>query len=584
MTNGYVEVKNAANLNYTGDFSIEAWAKPAVINGVGGAIVHKGGPTGNSVWQYRLSLTSGNQWRGTVYVGATSFTVTAPGVATTAWTYLVLTKSGSTMTLYVNGSPVASATVTGTINTNAGVLAIGRTGASATDYFNGSIDEVAVYPAALAAARITAHYAAAAAPPPPAPVAAFSADVTTGQAPLAVHFTDQSTNTPTSWAWTFGDGTTATTQSPSHTYAAAGTYDVSLTATNAGGPGSLTKTGYIVVSTAPPPPAPVAAFSADVTTGQAPLAVHFTDQSTNTPTSWAWTFGDGTTATTQSPSHTYAAAGTYDVSLTATNAGGPGSLTKTGYIVVSTAPPPPAPVAAFSADVTTGQAPLAVHFTDQSTNTPTSWAWTFGDGTTATTQSPSHTYAAAGTYDVSLTATNAGGPGSLTKTGYIVATVGPPPDENSVIGYQGSSYAGAPYPPTSDKPQSKLWVTGSTWWADMFDRLSGTWHIFRLDRPTETWVDTGTLIDDRDITLADVLWDGTHLYVASHVVTVSTDAAPVASVPNSPARFYRFQLRGRHADLDARPWLPHDDHDPVERIDDHRQGSRPARSGRPGPR
>ena len=114
---------------------------------------------------------------------------------------------------------------------------------------------------------------------------------------------------------------------------------MTLTATNAGGPGSLTRTGYIV-SAAPPPPAPVAAFSADVTTGQAPLAVHFTDQSTNSPTSWAWTFGDGTTATTQSPSHTYAAAGTYDVTLTATNAGGPGSLTRTGYIVVSAAPPP----------------------------------------------------------------------------------------------------------------------------------------------------------------------------------------------------------------------------------------------------
>ena len=453
VTNGYVEVKNAASLNFAGDFSIEAWAKPTVVNGVGGAIVHKGGPTGNSVWQYRLSLTSSNQWRGTVYVGATAFTVTSPAVATTAWTYLVLTKSGSTLTIYVNGSAVASATATGTINTNAGVLAIGRTGASATDYFNGSIDEVAVYPAALTAARVTAHYAAAA---------------------------------------------------------------------------------------APPPPAPVAAFSADVTTGQAPLAVHFTDQSTNSPTSWAWSFGDGTTATTQSPIHTYAAAGTYDVSLTATNAGGPGSLTKTGYIVVAAAPPPPAPVAAFSADVTTGQAPLAVHFTDQSTNSPTSWAWSFGDGTTATTQSPIHTYAAAGTYDVSLTATNAGGPGSLTKTGYIVATVGPPPDENSTIGFQGLSYSNAPYPPTSDKPQSKLWVTGSTWWADMFDNSSSTWHIFRLDRPSETWVDTGTLIDDRDVTLADTLWDGTHLYVASHVVTVSTDAAPVASVPNNPARFYRF--------------------------------------------
>ena len=49
----------------------------------------------------------------------------------------------------------------------------------------------------------------------------------------------------------------------------------------------------------------------------------------------------------------------------------------------------------------------------------------------------------------------------------------------------------------------------------MFDSASQTWHIFRLDRSSETWSDTGVAIDDRPNTLADVLWDGTHLYVAS---------------------------------------------------------------------
>lgn len=84
------------------------------------------------------------------------------------------------------------------------------------------------------------------------------------------------------------------------------------------------------------PVAPVANFSATPLTGAAPLAVVFTDLSTNTPTSWSWNFGDGGTSTLKSPAHTYAAAGTYTVTLTATNSAGSDGETKTGYIIVTT--------------------------------------------------------------------------------------------------------------------------------------------------------------------------------------------------------------------------------------------------------
>ncbi|MCK9591299.1 MAG: PKD domain-containing protein, partial [Methanoregula sp.] len=88
--------------------------------------------------------------------------------------------------------------------------------------------------------------------------------------------------------------------------------------------------------------APVAAFTSDVQTGDAPLTVQFTDQSTNTPTSWAWDFdNDGTVdSTEQSPSHIYDTAGTYTVNLTVTNAVGSDSEVKTDFITVS--PPTPA--------------------------------------------------------------------------------------------------------------------------------------------------------------------------------------------------------------------------------------------------
>ncbi len=78
----------------------------------------------------------------------------------------------------------------------------------------------------------------------------------------------------------------------------------------------------------------------------------------------------------------------------------------------------------FSGSPTSGTAPLAVNFTDLSTGSPTSWSWTFGDGGTSTAQSPSHTYNAAGTYNVALTVSNACGNDTETKNAYITVTAG----------------------------------------------------------------------------------------------------------------------------------------------------------------
>lgn len=97
----------------------------------------------------------------------------------------------------------------------------------------------------------------------------------------------------------------------------------------------------------PPPTPPTADFTATPTSGQADLAVAFTDTSSGAPTSWSWTFGDGGTSTSRNPSHTYASAGTYTVSLTASNPSGSDTKTRTDYITV-TAPPPPGPTLTFT--------------------------------------------------------------------------------------------------------------------------------------------------------------------------------------------------------------------------------------------
>jgi len=78
------------------------------------------------------------------------------------------------------------------------------------------------------------------------------------------------------------------------------------------------------------------------------------------------------------------------------------------------------PVVAFSADITDGSAPLTVQFTDMSTGGPVSWSWDFGDGTSDTSQAPSHTYSTAGTYTVRMTATTRTGSASATREDYIM--------------------------------------------------------------------------------------------------------------------------------------------------------------------
>ena len=86
--------------------------------------------------------------------------------------------------------------------------------------------------------------------------------------------------------------------------------------------------------------APSANFSANKSTGAAPLAVTFTSTSSGTITGYSWNFGDGTSSTAQNPAHSYSTAGTYTVILSVSGPGGSNSLTKAGYITVSSAGAP----------------------------------------------------------------------------------------------------------------------------------------------------------------------------------------------------------------------------------------------------
>ncbi len=92
-----------------------------------------------------------------------------------------------------------------------------------------------------------------------------------------------------------------------------------------------------------------------------------------------------------------------------------------------------APEAAFNASPTSGRASLIVNFTDQSTNTPTSWQWSFGDGGSSNEKDPQYTYLIAGTYTVSLTISNSHGSGTETKTNYIDVLANKPPTVTTIV-------------------------------------------------------------------------------------------------------------------------------------------------------
>jgi PKD repeat protein len=198
-------------------------------------------------------------------------------------------------------------------------------------------------------------------------------------------------------------------------YQKTGVYDVTLTASNPAVTNSRTKNQFITVLNIPR-----ANFEADKTRGGAPMNVMFTDLSIGEPTSWSWDFGDGTKSTDKNPTHTYTALGTYTVSLTVSNNNGQDTTSKAGLIVTTLAP-----VANFKVDQRIGKAPFIVQFKDLSTNNPTKWSWSFGDGTTSSDQNPRHVYPQEGAYDVRLTVSNQYGSDTAYKTGTEEVTTAP---------------------------------------------------------------------------------------------------------------------------------------------------------------
>lgn len=158
--NDFINIPNRRNLNIRSDLTVEAWANPAKFREGTQAVVHKGG------YQYRIRLTSDNHWEGSVFIRGVRYSVISSAPAVIGqWDYLVMTRSGPTLKLYVNGVAVATTIIPNRpLDTTQKSLTIGRVNNGYPSFFHGSIDEVAIYNTALPPCRVTAHYTAAGRP------------------------------------------------------------------------------------------------------------------------------------------------------------------------------------------------------------------------------------------------------------------------------------------------------------------------------------------------------------------------------------------------------------------------------------
>ena len=200
--------------------------------------------------------------------------------------------------------------------------------------------------------------------------------------------------TITSRAWDFGDGTTGTEATPSHTYATAGIYDVAVVIrTSAGCTDTFSLQQAVTLA-----PKPAAGFTVlpPAVCGSRPFS--FTDTSSGNVTSWLWNFGDNSTSALQNPKHGYSDTGYYNITLIVSNNFCSDTLRKEKYVHVD------APIARFTPALQCNQ-PFVRSFTDRSI-AALSWEWDFGDGQTETTRNPTHTYTTPGRYIVRLVVTN----------------------------------------------------------------------------------------------------------------------------------------------------------------------------------
>ncbi|MEP6594753.1 MAG: PKD domain-containing protein [Ginsengibacter sp.] len=203
------------------------------------------------------------------------------------------------------------------------------------------------------------------------------------------------------WIWNYGDGITEKLAAPpfQHSYSTNGKFTVKLKVIDSYGcADTLVNPNELIISK------PLADFNTNDSLSCLQKPVTFMNTSTGPNLTYLWNFGDGTTSSQIDPVHRYSSEGIYSISLSITDKYGcTDNLLKPAYVKINN------PVANFlMSDSVSTCPPLVVTFTNTASNSVSS-LWDFGDGTTSIVNDPSHFFATAGVFNVTLKVIGAGG-------------------------------------------------------------------------------------------------------------------------------------------------------------------------------
>lgn len=327
-----------------------------------------------------------------------------------------------------------------------------------------------------------------------------------------------------SWLWDFGDGITdSTSGNTTHQYANAGSYTVTLTAVNANGCRTTT------TQTIDLDPIPVADFEGGPGCEDTPTLLSSTSTVTlGTITSYQWLFGDSTTSNLQNPSHTFNEPGTFNVTLIV------GSSLGCYDTIVQQVVIHPSPVSNFVFSQAAGCGPLLINFTDSSyvaTGNVVAWNWNFGDGSaTDSTQNPSHTYYASGSYPVTLTVTSNNG---CQQTNTI---------NNAITIYPSPEAAFEPDPYETSILQPIISFDNQTVGGNLYSWNFGDGGHSSLMNPTHAYGDTGTYVVNL-YTVNSFGCEDTAIRVVM-ITPVWTVYIPNAFTPNNDGTNEVFTIKG----------------------------------------
>jgi len=356
-----------------------------------------------------VAATTINDGRASYSNYGTCVDLFAPGSSiTSAWW------TGNSATNTISGTSMASPHVAGVAALYLEVAAVGTPSGVASALVNNATAGVVTNPGTGSPNRLlnTSFIGGGG---PPAPVASF----TSSCSGLSCTF-DGSGSTAQSnatYAWSWGDGTAnGTGTTPAHGYAAAGTYTVTLTITDAGGSNSASQS-VVVTSGIPAPVVDIASSCSGLT-----CTFDGSGSTAQPNASYLWAWGEGQTTPGIIVTRTFPAPGTYAARLTITDAGG--TAKKVIRVTVTNASPP-APVASFTFSCTG----LSCSFDGSgSTADPSAaYTWAWGDGTAnGAGKTANHTYAAGGTFSVTLTVSDPGGSDGQTQSVSVTAPLPQP--------------------------------------------------------------------------------------------------------------------------------------------------------------